>query len=76
MCRLRFEGQEKCGDKSKSDKFLIEAEILLKQLLLDVLIERSTGDPLEYVECLENFEELCNWDYYDIEYIESLVFGN
>ena len=67
--------KEKYGDSSKSDKFLIEAEILLKQLLLDVLIERSTGDPLEYVEYLENFEEICNWDYYDIEYIESLVFG-
>ena len=75
QCAAITMAKEKCGDPSKSDKFLIEAEILLKQLLLDVLIERSTGDPLEYVECLENFEEICNWDYYDIEYIESLVFG-
>ena len=74
-CVARNIAKERCGDKSKSDKFLIEAEILLKQLLLDVLIERSTGDPLKYIECLENFEEICGWDYYDIEYIESLVFN-
>ena len=67
--------KEKCGDPSKSDKFLIEAEILFKQLLLDVLIELSTGDPLEYVECLENFEEICGWDYYDVWFLESFVFG-
>ena len=63
------------GDPSKSDEFLIEAELLLKQLLLDVLIERSTGDPLKYVECLENFEEICGWDYYDVWFLESFVFG-
>ena len=68
--------KERCGDPSKSDQFLIEAEMLLKQLLLDVLVERSKGDPLEYVEFLENVVDICNWDYYDIEYIESLVFGN
>ena len=68
--------KERCGDKSKSDKFLIEAEILLKQLLLDVLIERSTGDPLEYVEMLENIAEIMDADYYDIEYIETLIFSN
>ena len=67
--------KERCGDKSKSDKFLIEAELLLKQLLLDVLIERSTGNPLQYVECLENFEEICDWDYYDVWFIESMIFG-
>ena len=66
--------KEKCGDPKKSDAFIIEAELLLKHLLLDVLIERSTGDPLKYIECLENFEEICGWDYYDIEYIESLIF--
>ena len=68
--------KEKCGDPSKSDKFLIEAELLLKQLFLDVLIERSKGDPLKYVECLENFEEICGWDYYDTFFVESLVLGD
>ena len=67
--------KEKCGDKSKSDEFLIEAELLLKQLLLDVLVEKSKGDPLEYVTFLENFEEICNWDYYDVWFLESFVFG-
>ena len=68
--------KERCGDPSKSDKFLIEAELILKQLLLDVLVERSKGDPLAYVECLENFEEICGWDYYDTWFIESFVFGD
>ena len=67
--------KQEYGDPKKSDAFLIEAELLFKQLLLDVLIERSTGDPLEYVECLENVEELCDLDYYDVFFIESLVFG-
>ena len=67
--------KEKCGDSSKSDQFLIEAELLFKNLLLNVLIEKSKGDPLKYIECLENFEEICRWDYYNIEYIESLVFN-
>ena len=62
------------GDTNKSDEFLIEAELLLKQLLLDVLIERSTGDPLEYVEFLENIEELCGLDYYDVWFLESIIF--
>ena len=66
--------KEKYGDPSKSDQFLIEAELLLKQLLLDVLIERSTGDPLKYIECLENFEEICDWDDYYVDYIENLIF--
>ena len=66
--------KEKYGDSSKSDEFLIEAELLLKHLFLDVLIERSKGDPIKYVEFLENMEEICNWDYYDIEYIENLIF--
>ena len=67
--------KEKCGDPKKSDAFLIEAELLLKQLLLDVLIERSKGDPLQYVECLENVEEICDLDYYDVWFLESFVFG-
>ena len=75
-CAAITMAKEKCGDPSKSDQFLIEAELLLKNLLLNVLIEKSKGDPLEYVECLENFEEICCWDYYNIEYIESLVFGD
>ena len=66
--------KQKYGDASKKDDFLIEAEQLLKTLLLDVLIERSKGDPIKYVEFLENMEEICNWDYYDIEYIENLIF--
>ena len=65
--------KERYGNSNKSDAFLIEAEILLKQLLLDVLIERSTGDPLEYVEFLENVEELCDLDYYDVWFLESEV---
>ena len=68
--------KERYGDKNKSDEFLIEAEMLFKQLLLDALVERSKGDPLEYVECLENFEEICNWDYYDTWFVESFVFGD
>ena len=67
--------KEKCGNSSKSDKFLIEAELLLKQLFLDVLIEKSKGDPLQYVEFLENVEEICNLDYYDVWFLESFVFG-
>ena len=67
--------KEKCDDPKKSDAFLIEAELLLKQLLLDVLIERSKGDPLQYVECLENVEEICDLDYYDVWFLESFVFG-
>ena len=68
--------KERYGDKSKSDEFLIEAELLFKQLLLDVLIERSKGDPLDYIECLENFQEICDWDFYDTFFVESLVFGD
>ena len=66
--------KQKCGDPSKSDKFLIEAELLFKNLLLNVLIEKSKGNPLDYVEFFENVKEICNWDYYDIEYIENLIF--
>lgn len=68
--------KERYGDASKSDELCIEAEELLKQLFLDVLVEKSKGDPLEYVEMLENIAEICDWDYYYIEYIETLIFGD
>ena len=68
--------KEHYGNKSKKDEFYIEAEQLLKTLLLQVLVEKSKGDPLGYVEMLENIEELCNLDYYDVWFLESLVFGN
>ena len=68
--------KEKYGDKSKSDQCYIEAEELLKTLLLQVLVEKANGgDPLEYVEMLENIAEICDLDFYDIEYIETLIFG-
>ena len=67
--------KEKCGDPNKKYKFYIEAELLLKHLFLDVLIEKSKKDPLEYIEFLENVEEICDLDCYDIDYIESLIFG-
>ena len=68
--------KEKYGNPKKSDEFLIEAELLFKQLLLDVLIERSKGDPLKYIECLENFQEICDWDFYDTFFVESMIFGD
>ena len=67
--------KEKCGDPNKAMKFYIEAEDLFKDLLLRVLIEKVNGDPLYYIECLENFEEICDWDFYDLDYIETLIFG-
>lgn len=67
--------KERYGDSNKSDSLLIEAELTFKNLLLNVLIERSKGDPLKYIECLENFEEICGWDYYDVWFLESFVFG-
>ena len=66
--------KQKYGDKSKSDKCYIEAEQLFKTLLLQVLVEKANGDPLEYVEFLENVEELCDWDDYYVDYIENLIF--
>ena len=67
--------KQKYGDSSKKYEFYVEAELLLKHLFLDVLIEKANGgDPLQYVECLENFAEICGWDCYDIDYIESLIF--
>ena len=68
--------KQKYGDANKKDTFYIEAEQLLKTLLLQVLVEKSKGDPQEYVEMLENIEELCDLDYYDVFFIESLVLGN
>ena len=68
--------KQKYGDQSKKAEFVIDAEYMLKDLLLRVLIERANGDPLQYVECLENIEEICDLDYYYVEYIESLVFGD
>ena len=67
--------KEKCGDKSKSDEFLIEAEDIFKDLLLRVLIEKSKNDPLYYITFLENVKEICDLDCYDIEFIENFVFG-
>ena len=67
--------KEKYGNSNKSDEFLIEAELLLKHLFLDVLIEKSKGDPLEYVTFLESMEEIFDLDYYDVWFLESLVFG-
>ena len=67
--------KQKYGDKSKKDECVIEAEYLLKDLLLRVLMEKKNGDPLEYITFLENIEELCNLDYYDVWFLESLVFG-
>ena len=67
--------KEKYGNSKKKYEFYIEAESLLKNLLLSVLIEKSKNDPLEYVTFLENVEEICGLDCYDIDYIESLVFN-
>lgn len=69
--------KEKYGDKSKKDEFLIEAEELLKTLLLQVLVEKAHGgDPLEYVTFLESMEEICDLDYYDVWWLESMIFGD
>ena len=68
--------KERYGDSSKKDEFLIEAEDLFKTLLLQVFVEKAHGDPLQYVEFLENVEEIMDADYYDVYFIESLIFGN
>ena len=68
--------KQKYGDKSKKDECVIEAEYMLKDLLLRVLMEKKNGDPLEYITFLENVEELCGLDYYDVWFIEQLVFGD
>ena len=67
--------KEKYYDSSKKDEFYIEAEELLKTLLLQVLVEKAKKDPQEYVECLENIEEIMALDFYDVYFIESMVFG-
>ena len=66
--------KEKYGNLNKKHEFYIEAEDLFKDLVLRILIERSKNDPLGYVECLENFEEICDWDDYYVDYIENLIF--
>ena len=68
--------KEKYGDPNKAMECYIEAEDLFKDLILRILIERSNGDPYGYIECLENVAEIFNADYYDIFFIESMVFGN
>ena len=68
--------KERYKDPKKAMQCYIEAEDLFKDLLLRMLIERSNGDPLKYVECLENFEEICDWDFYDTFFVESLIFGD
>lgn len=67
--------KQRYGDTSKKDEFYIEAEELLKTLLLQVLIEKSKRNPLGYITFLENVEELCDLDYYDVWFLESMVFG-
>lgn len=68
--------KERYRDASKKDEFLIEAEMLLKTLILQVLIEKAKSDPLQYVEMLENIEQIFDLDYYDVYFIESMIFGN
>ena len=66
--------KQKYGDSSKKYEFYVDAELLLKHMFLDVLIEKSKGDPLEYITFLENVEEICDWDDYYVDYIENLIF--
>lgn len=76
-CIARNIAKERYGNPNKAMECYIEAEDLFKDLLLRVLIEKANGgDPLEYVTFLENVEEICGLDCYDIDYIESLVFGD
>ena len=67
--------KEKCGDPKKAMNFYIDAELTLKNLFLDVLIEKSKNDPLDYITFLENVKEICDLDCYDVDYIESLIFN-
>ena len=66
--------KQKYGDLSKKHEFYVEAEDLFKDLLLRILIERSKNDPLDYITFLENVEELCDLDYYDVWWLESMIF--
>ena len=68
--------KERYGNSNKAMECYIEAEDLFKDLLLRVLAEKANGDPQEYVDFLENVEEVLGLDYYDIFFIESMVFGN
>ena len=63
-------------DASKKDEFYIEAEALFKTLILQVLVEKAHGDPQDYTVFLENMEEILGLDYYDVYFIESIIFGN
>ena len=67
--------KDRYGNSKKSDELLIEAELTFKNLLLNVLIEKAKGNPLDYIECLENVEEICNLDYYDVWFLESMIFN-
>lgn len=67
--------KEKYGDPNKKHEFYIEAEDLFKDLLLRVLIEKSKNDPFEYITFLESVEEICDLDYYDVWFLESLIFN-
>ena len=68
--------KELYGDASRKDQCYIEAEDLLKTLLISSLVDKVNGDPLQYVEMLENVEEILGLDYYEVKYIKKLVFGN
>ena len=73
-CIARNIAKEKYGDPKKAMQCYIEAEDIFKDLLLRVLIEKANGDPLDFVEFLENVKEICDLDCYDIDYIETLIF--
>ena len=66
--------KERYGDASRKDQCYIEAEDLLKTLLISSLVDKVNGDPLQYIELLENVTEICDLDCYDIDYIETLIF--
>lgn len=68
--------KQKYGDASRKDECYIEAEELLKTLLLQVLVEKAHCDPQEYTEYLENVQEIMGLDYYNVWFLESLVFCN
>lgn len=69
--------KERYGDASRKDQCYIEAEDLLKTLLISSLVDKANGDdPLQYVEMLENVKEILGLDYYEVKYIKKLVFGN
>ena len=74
-CVVITMAKEKCGDSKRAMQCYIEAEDLFKDLLLRVLIEKSKNDPLDYITFLENIEELCDLDYYDVWFLESVIFN-